>query len=264
MKTRFILMLVVTLLAVSCTTQEDRLREFVEQDVVGRAEDCRISQAIAEYIKGEANNTITERANYWYNNFTHDWSWVERDLYGDFVGLARYSGSLKEMFEKRMNMWAGAYSYLTNIDDAMRIYGELKGINEPSGTYTLRTLVNKHYIPYTCEYIGDLFFKPERNNFHKITESEKYSIYGSLIGLGIETYHHDVVDDIRIKKTSENLWNIDLVYHSGECLNFNVIYKEGRFMTKDTPWWSDEQQFFIDSLEAAAGHGLGSVEIISW
>ena len=92
MKTRIILVIFVSFLAASCTTQEDRLREYVEQNVVGRAEDYLISQAIAEYIKGEANNTITERANYWYNNFTHDWSWVERDLYGDFVGLARYSG----------------------------------------------------------------------------------------------------------------------------------------------------------------------------
>lgn len=263
MKTRIILMFAVTFLAVSCTTQEDRLREFVEQDVVGRAEDYLISQAIAEYIKGEANNTITERANYWYNNFTHDWSWVERDLYGDFVGLARYSGSLKKKFDERMWMWSGAYYYLTNLDDALRIDGKLKGINEPAGTYTLRMLVNKHYISYTCEYIGDLFFKPERNNFHEISESEKYLIYGSLIGLGIETYHHDVVDDIRIKKTSENLWNIDLVYHTGECLNFNVIYKEGRFMTKDTPWWSDEEQYVVDSMDAA-GSLVGDVEIESW
>ncbi len=263
MRTRIILILVISFLVASCTTQEDRLREFVEQDVVGRAEDYLISQAIAEYIKGEANNTIIERANYWYNNFTHDWSWVERDLYGDFVGLAKYSGSLKKKFDERMCMWSGAYNYLTHLDEAMRIHGELKGVNEPSGTYTLRTLVNKHYISYTCEYIGDLFFKPERNNFHEISESEKYLIYGSLIGLGIETYHHDVVDDIRIRKTSENLWNIDLVYHSGDCLNFSVIYKEGRFMTMDTPWWSDEQQFVIDSLEAAGGL-VGGVEIESW
>ena len=252
MKTRIILMIVVSFLAASCTTQEDRLRDFVEQDVIGKAEDHLICQAIVNYVKGNANEAITERANYWYNNFDHDWSWFERETAGSFLGLAKYSGSLKKDFDERFGLWATVYNYLINIEEAYYIDYKIRGLDFDT-SFSFRTLLTNHDTPYSIEKIGDLFFMPTKYSFHKITIDEEWLIYKSLIGLGVENYQHDVVDDIRIKKEEENYWSVDLVYHSGKCINFTIVYHNGRFMTKDTTWPSDIFLNELDSTMVADG-----------
>ena len=79
-------------------------------------------------------------------------------------------------------------------------------------------------------------------------------IYRSILCLGAATYKYDVVDEIRIREIEKGLWSVDMVYHSGYCLNIEIGNdKEYGFYVSQAPWlpdaWGDEDDLWIDEEE---------------
>lgn len=237
-----VLLITTILFCASCTSKETRLREFVEKDVVGKAEDYFIMNSIVDYVNGEANKTIMDRANMWYQNFNHDYSFVDQNIWGDLYTFSMATGYVKEKFDQRTIMWRNVVDQITHMKHSFPevwFQGKFEGIPGDTNVYCFRQLKTHHYIPYSIEQIADLYYMPTKHKFHTITEEEYANICISLVGLGVEKYQYDVVDDIRTRKTNDTLWDVNLVYHSGKCINFKVIYQDNRFKTMETPWFSD-------------------------
>ena len=238
----FVASLAFTLL--SCVTKEDKVREYVEQDVVSEAEEYLIYQAIVNYVQNEALEVFTERITYYANNPYYDYSYFERDLGGPFMALASASGGIKELFDERWNKFCELYTELasSNFD-----YVEYEMYEEDT-TFKFKNLP-KENCPYSLENIADVYFKPNHLKFTEITPELYKTIFHSMLCLGAATYKYDVVDDIRVRELEKNLWSVDLVYHSGYCLNLEIQYCKGcfykwgyfkgEFHTLTAPWIVD-------------------------
>lgn len=238
----FVASLAFTLL--SCVTKEDKVREYVKQDIVSEAEDYLIYQAIVNYVQNEALEVFTDKITYYANNPYYDYSYFERDLGGPFMALASASGGINIMFDERWDEFGKLYSELalSNYD-----FVEYEMYKEDS-TFKFRNLP-KENCPYSLESIADVYFKPNHLKFTEITPELYKTIFHSMLCLGAATYKYDVVDDIRVREIEKNLWSVDLVYHSGYCLNLEIqyckggFYKwgyfQGEFHTLNAPWIVD-------------------------
>lgn len=228
----------------SCTTKEDKVREYVEQDVVSEAEEYLIYQAIVNYVQNEALEVFTERITYYANNPYYDYSYFERDLGGPFMALASASGGIKELFDERWNKFCELYTELafSNFDHVeYEMY-------EEDTTFKFKNLP-KENCPYSLDNIADVYFKPNHLKFTEITPELYKTIFHSMLCLGAATYKYDVVDDIRVRELEKNLWSVDIVYHSGYCLNLKIQYCKGcfykwgyfkgEFHTLTAPWIVD-------------------------
>lgn len=241
---RNMLLLATVLTFFSCVSKEEKVKEYVEQNIVSQVEDYMICQAIMNYAKTEAQDVFISRINYYVNNPYYDYSYIEKDLGEPFMTLASASGSIKQKFDKRWDELSRLYnmlSYEGNVEYQMY---------QIDSTLTFRDLL-KETEYYSIGDIADIYFKPNHLKFSEITPELHRKIYRSMLVLGAKTYKYDVVDEIRVKKKGENLWTVDLVYHSGDCMAIEVGYnKENGFFVSKAPWlpevWGDEDDLWGD------------------
>ena len=224
-----VLSLVVALF--SCSTRESKVKEFVEQTVVPQAEDYLICQAIIKYVQTDVNMVFTDNINYYASNPYYDFSYFEKEISSLSIGLASASGAIKDLFDERWNEFNKLYIMLSNEGNVEY------GMHQIDGELKFRDLL-KETSPYSIEGLADIYFKPDHLKFTEITPELYRSIYRSILCLGAATYKYDVVDEIRVQGKEENLWAIDLVYHSGFCMPLEISYnKEIGFFVSDAPWY---------------------------
>jgi hypothetical protein len=241
---RSIFLLSTFLILFSCTSKEEKVKNYVEHNVVHQAEDYLICQAIMNYMETDAKEVFTNKINYYVNNPYYDFSYIEKDLGGPLLTLASASGGIKDMFDERWNKISNLYLMLShegNVEYQM---------HQIDSTLKFRDLL-KETSSYTIDEIADIYFKPNHLKFTEITPELYRSIYRSMLCLGAKTYKYDVVDDIRIKKKEEDRWTVDLVYHSGDCMPLEIGYdKENGFFVSEAPWipeaWGTEDDLGID------------------
>lgn len=218
------------LILFSCTTKEEKVKEYVEQNVVSQAEDYLICEAIIKYVESDAQKAFTDNINYYVNKPYHDFSYVEKELSKPLLAFASAFGGIKKLFEERWEEASELYSMLSN---ERNIKYQMHQIDS---TLTFKDLTKEKSI-YSIDDIADIYFKPNHLNFTKITPELYKSIYRSMLCLGAKTYKYDVVDEIRIKEKEENKWAVDLVYHSGYCMPLEIGYsKENEFFVSKAPW----------------------------
>ena len=130
------------MLLVSCTSKEDKLRDYVNNQLIERVEDYLISETVIKYIQEDALQAGVDKANYYYNHFDHDWSSSERFWASDFIGMSQATGHLKKMFEDRLSSY---YAMISTMNQAWLIYGGVRGIKD--STFRFTSLLNVHH---TC------------------------------------------------------------------------------------------------------------------
>ena len=169
---------------------------------------------------------------------------MEKDLGGPFLKLASAHGVIKEKFDKRWQEYCILYnmlSYEGNVEYQMY---------QIDSTLSFKDLI-KETSSYSIDEIADIYFKPNHLKFVETTPELYRTIYRSILCLGAKTYKYDVVDEIRIKKTEENAWTVDLVYHSGYCMPLGIGYNQKTgFYVSEAPWlpetWGEEENLGID------------------
>lgn len=237
------------LILFSCTTKEEKVKDFVEKEVVQQAEDYLICHAILKYVKTNVNEVFTNRINFYAEKPYYDFSYIEKEFYGSFGALV--SGGVKKAFDERWNESIQLYTMLS-------CEGNIKyGMHQIDSTLKFRDLIKVTSI-YTIDEIADIYFKPNHMKFTDITPELYWEIYRSILCLGAKTYKYDVVDEIRIKEKEENKWVVDLVYHSGYCMPLEIGYdKDNGFFVSEAPWlpeaWGEEddlgQELNIDDVD---------------
>ena len=214
----------------SCTTKEDKAREFVEQEVVQQAENYLIRQSILKYVAEEAIEVFKERYNYYAQHPDYDFSYIEKEMSRLAMAFASAYGGINKIFDERRIEFSKLYSNLSNH------YNIIYGIEEIDSTLTYRDLI-KETSYYSIDEIADIYFKPNHLKFTEITPELFDKIYRCMLCLGAKTYKYDVVDDIRIKEKDDNKWAVDLVYHSGFCMSLEISSdKEFGFYVSEAPW----------------------------
>lgn len=93
----------------SCTTKEEKVREYVEQNVVTQAEEYLICQAIINYAKTDAQIVFTNKINYYANNPYYDYSYSERYIGSQLMTLALETGQVKKKFDERWSELSKLY-----------------------------------------------------------------------------------------------------------------------------------------------------------
>ena len=230
----------------SCTTKEDKAREFVEKDVVQHAEDYLIRQAIVKYVTEEAIEVFTERYNYYAQHPDYDFSYIEKEMSRLAMAFASAYGGINNIFDERRIEFSKLYSNLSNH------YNIIYGIEEIDSTLTYRDLIKeKSY--YSIDEIADIYFKPNHLKFTEITPELYDKIYRCMLCLGAKTYKYDVVDDIRIIEKEYDKWTVDLVYHSGFCMPLEISFdKEFGFYVSEAPWqlkaWGTEDDIGTEDI----------------
>lgn len=231
---RILSIIFLSLLLFSCTTKEEKVRQFVENQVVTEAQDHLIRQAILNYAKNDALDVFVNRIKYYSSNPYHDYSTPDKEINRPFWEMEEMLyGKTKKEFEKRWGKLSDLYTWLTYETDIEFGLSQLDT--------TLRISNFLHETPtYTIEEIADIYFKPNHMKFTEITPDLYNSIYRSMLCLGASTYNYDVVDEIRVKPVNVNeelYWNVDLVYHSGYCMPLSINYnKEKGFFVTAAPW----------------------------
>ena len=219
----------------SCTTKEDKAREFVEQEVVQQAENYLIRQSILKYVTEEAIEVFKERYNYYAQHPDYDFSYIEKEMSRLAMAFASAYGGINKIFDERREKFTEMYAMLSceeNIE---------YGLHQIDSVLSLRDLT-KETSAYTIEDIADIYFKPNHLKFTEITPELYKKIYCSMLCLGARTFKYDVVDDIRIRAKEDNKWNVDLVYHSGYCMPLEItLNKENRFFVSEAPWLSKSE-----------------------
>ncbi len=227
--------LAIMLLLVSCTSKEDKLRDYVNNILIERVEDYLISETVIKYVHEDAIQAGVDKANYYYNHFDHDWSSSERFWASDFIGMSQATGHLKKMFEERLSSY---YAMIATMNQAWIIYGSVRGIKD--STFRFTSLLRRPSHLYSLDEITDIYFRPNHAEFLDI-RGYYDEIFWSLVCLGGECYEHDVVDDIRIQEKGKNewgnnQWKVDLVYHSGKCIQLTVAEDKDGFSVVDPLW----------------------------
>lgn len=225
-----ILLLFVFLILFSCTTKEEKVKEYVEQNVVSQAENYLICQAIIKYVESDAHKVFTNRINYYAENPYYDFTYYEKELSRLYIGFASASCAIMKLFDERWNEIGNLYVMLSNE-------GNIEyQMHQIDSTLTFQDLIKETSL-YSTEEIADIYFKPDHLKFTEITPELYRSIYRSMLCLGAKAYKYDIVDDIRIKEKEENKWTVDLVYHSGYCMPLEIGYdKENGFFVSEAPW----------------------------
>lgn len=216
----------------SCTSKEEKVKAFVEKEVVSQAEDYYIQQAIIKFVREDLNNAFEKSINYYVNNPYYDYSYIERDLGGPFMTLASTTGAIKARFDERWNksqrlltqLW-----YEGNLEMSMRIV---------DSTLTYKDLLKEPGV-LSLEEIANIYFKPDHMKFTEITPRLSKEIYLSIFSLGAANYKYDVVDEIRVREKEKNQWYVDMVYHSGNCVGIEVSRNDSVFYVSKAPWISD-------------------------
>jgi len=222
-----ILFLSVFMLLFSCTTQEEKVREYVEQNVLPQAEEYLICQAIIKYMKTDAENVFTDKFTYYAKNPNYDLSPIEEGIATAFNSIYDF---INENIEKRRNAYSELYTMLSNEDNIKY------QMHQIDSTLTFKKITMETSI-YSIDDIADIYFKPHHLKYTEITPQLYRNIYRSMLCLGAKTYKYDVVDEIRIKEKKENVWTVDLVYHSGYCMPLKIGYnKETGFYVSEAPW----------------------------
>lgn len=225
----------------SCTTKEDEVREYVENEVVAQARDYFICQAILEYAQNDAMEVFTNKINYYASNPYYDYSADFRERNRGFIGIERELGYTKKTFDERWAKLSDLYVFLRYRDDVEY------GMHVIDTALKFKDLPNTTPI-YSIEQIADIYFKPNHMEFVEITPELFNGILRSMLSLGAATYKYDVVDEIRVGKAKEELvddltlltWDVDLVYHSGYCLPVKIEYvNDGQtigYFVSSAPW----------------------------
>lgn len=237
---RYLLLASLVFTLFSCTTKEEKVREFVEQNVVSNAEDYMICQAIIKYVQNDALEIITDRFTYYANNPYYDYSYFERDLGGPFMALASSTGGIKKLFDERWYEFMKLYSMFSYREDI-----EESLVYMDDGNLELKDLINE-YSAYSIEEIAEIYSRPNHLKFTEITPELFETIYRSVLCLGAATYKYDAVDEIRVKEKEKNLWIVDLIYHSGYCMNLEITKEDDFYVLSKVPWileWDDEYDF---------------------
>ena len=104
-------LLIVLLTFSSCTSKEEKVKEFVENEVVQQAEDYLICQAILKYVKSDVNEVFTNKINFYAGNPYYDFSHLEKEFYGSFGALV--SAGIKKAFEERWDESIQLYTMLS-------------------------------------------------------------------------------------------------------------------------------------------------------
>lgn len=231
----YFFLLTVFLTFFSCTTKEEKVREFVEKEVVQQAEDYLICQAIVKYVEEEALEVFTNRINYYSNNPDYDFSYIEKEMSRLSMAFASSYGGIKKLFDERWNEFSSLYIMLSGE-------GNIEyGLHQIDSELTFRDLIKETTI-YRIEEIADIYFKPNHLKFTEITSDRFRDIYRSILCLGARTYEYDIVDDIRVRDKDDNVWAVDLVYHSGYCMALEINYiKENGFYVSQAPWLHDDR-----------------------
>ncbi|MBR4367725.1 MAG: hypothetical protein IKP52_00280 [Prevotella sp.] len=232
-------------------TKEEKVKEYVEQNVVSQAENYLICQAIIKYVESDVQKVFTNRINYYAENPYYDFTYYEKELSRLYIGFASASGAIKKLFDERWNEIGNLYVMLSNE-------GNIEyQMHQIDSTLTFQDLIKETSL-YSTEEIADIYFKPDHLKFTEITPELYRSIYRSMLCLGAKAYKYDIVDDIRIKEKEENKWTVDLVYHSGYCMPLEIGYdKENGFFVSEAPWlpeaWGEEddlgQELNIDDVD---------------
>lgn len=246
------------LILFSCTTKEEKVKDFVEKEVVQQAEDYLICHAILKYVKTNVNEVFTNRINFYAEKPYYDFSYIEKEFYGSFGALV--SGGVKKAFDERWNESIQLYTMLSceeNIE---------YGMHQIDSTLKFRDLIKVTSI-YTIDEIADIYFKPNHMKFTDITPELYWEIYRSILCLGAKTYKYDVVDEIRIKEKEENKWVVDLVYHSGYCMPLEIAYsKEAGLYVSEAPWLPEsrgtENDFGIEHEDYSKPMPDGTKELL--
>ncbi len=226
-----ILFLSVFLLLFSCTTREEKVREYVEQNVVSQAEDYLICQAIIKYMETDAKKVFMNKFKYYANNLDYDFSYFEKGFINPLLTFAStYYGATDKLLEKRWGEFGHLYSMLSN-EENIRYQ-----MHQIDSTLTFKDLTTEKSI-YSIDDVADIYFKPHHLKYTEITPQLYWNVYRSMLCLGAKTYKYDVVDEIRIKEKDDNKWTVDLVYHSGYCMPLEIGYnKEKGFFVSKAPW----------------------------
>jgi len=235
-------LLIVLLTFSSCTSKEEKVKEFVENEVVQQAEDYLICQAILKYVKSDVNEVFTNKINFYAGNPYYDFSHLEKEFYGSFGALV--SAGIKKAFEER---WDESIQLYTMLSCEGNIEYEMHQIDS---TLKFRDLIKETSV-YTIDEIADIYFKPNHLKFTEITPELYRKIYRSMLRLGAKTHNYDVVDEIRIKEKKDKKWAVDLVYHSGYCMPLEIsLNKENGFFVSEAPWlpeaWGTEDDLGIE------------------
>lgn len=230
----------------SCTSKEEKLRDYIEKEVVSEAENYQICQAILKFVHEDVSETFTSKINYYVNNPYYDYSYAEKYLGGTFMTMATASGAIKAKFDKRWNMSDRLLTQLWydgNIRECMR---------QLDSNLTFKSLL-KEPIALSLDDIADIYFKPEHMKFTEITPLLSQKIRRSILSLGAQTYKYDVVDEIRMIEKDDNLWTVDLVYHSGYCMTLEARYNNdnGFFFISDAPWLSNATGWGEDEVSGS-------------
>lgn len=227
-----LLFIATTLAFFSCTTKEEKVREFVEQNVVSQAEEYLICQAIVKYVQEDVRETFENKIKYYASNPYYDYSYMEKDLFGQYMTLAYTSGGIKKKFDERWDEYMELYNKLNELSD--NHYIEFIIIEN---NLKFKSLLKEKSV-YSIEEMADIYFKPNHMKFIEITPELFDSIYRSILCLGASTFKYDVVDEIRVKKKWENAWAVDLIYHSGYCMPLEVQFwkEEDGFFVTEAPW----------------------------
>ena len=244
---RYLLVTSLVIALFSCTTKEEKIKEFVEQNVVSEAEEYLICQSIINYVQNDAVKVFTDRINYYASNPYYDYSYFEMDMVGPFLSMSSSLGATKKMFDARWDEFNKLYvmfSYDGNVE---------YGMHQIDTALHFRDLL-KDCSYYSIEEIADFYFKPSHMKFTEITPQLYQKIYRSILCLGAATYKYDIVDEIRVKEIEKGLWSVDMVYHSGYCMNIEVgNNKEYGYYVSKAPWlpevWGDEDDLWIDEEE---------------
>lgn len=225
-----ILFLSVFLLLFSCTTQEEKVREYVEKNVVSQAEEYLICQAIINYMDSAAKKDFMNKFKYYANNIDYDYSYLQRNILRPYLELASTFGGTNKILEKRLGEFGYLYTMLSN-EENIRYQ-----MHQIDSTLTFKDLTTEKSI-YSIDDVADIYFKPHHLKYTEITPQLYWNVYRSMLCLGAKTYKYDVVDEIRIKEKDDNKWTVDLVYHSGYCMPLEIGYnKEKGFFVSKAPW----------------------------
>ena len=216
----------------SCTSKGEKVKAFVEKEVVSQVEDYYIQQAIIKFVREDLYNAFEKTINYYASNPYYDYSYMERDLGSPFMSLASISGATKASFDKRWNMAQMLLEqlwYAGNLDMRMRIV---------DSTLTYKDMLKEPGV-LSLEEIANIFFKPDHMKFTEITPRLAKEIFLSILTLGAANYKYDVVDEIRVREKEKSLWSVDMVYHSGNCMAIEVSRNDNDFYVSKAPWLSD-------------------------
>ncbi|MBR4300837.1 MAG: hypothetical protein IKT84_02840 [Bacteroidales bacterium] len=225
----------IMMLLASCTSKEDKLRDYVNNILIERVEDYLISETVINYIQENALQAGLDKANYYYDHFDHDWSYSERLWSSSFIHFSKATGELKEIFDNRVSSY---YDLIYSMSHAGGIYSRVRAIMD--STFRFTSLLKRPLYLYSLDEITDIYFRPNHTKF--IDTKDYYDeFFWSLVCLGGECYEHDVVDDIRIRNIGKNelgnnQWNVDLVYHSRKCIQLTIAENGKEFDVIDPLW----------------------------